>query len=72
MCDYSRGQIYIIKFNDKNKHIYIGSTVNSLSYRFSLHKNSKNKTSLQTYIYNYYYGNWSKCYIELFDIKNMI
>lgn len=67
MCDYNRSQIYIIKFNDNNKHIYIGSTVNSLSFRFTHHKNSNNKTSLGIYIDKYYNGDWSNCYIELLE-----
>jgi hypothetical protein len=66
---YCNGKIYIIKFKNNDKHIYIGSTINKLNIRFSNHKSShlfkKNSTSITKYINNKYNNNWNKCYIEL-------
>ena len=46
---YKNGKIYIIKFNNKDNHIYIGSTITNLKHRFSNHKSShlykRNSTS---------------------------
>lgn len=66
---YKNGKIYIIKFKNKDNHIYIGSTITNLNIRFSNHKSShlykKNTTSLTKYIKNNYKNDWSNCYIEL-------
>ena len=66
---YSNGKIYIIKFKNKDKHIYIGSTITKLNIRFSNHKSShlykRNSTSITKYIKKKYNNDWSKCYIEL-------
>jgi len=66
---YKFGKIYIIKFINKDKHIYIGSTINSLNIRYANHKSSRlyknNTTSLTKYINKKYKNDWSKCYIKL-------
>ena len=66
---YCNGKIYIIKFKNKDKHIYIGSTITKLNIRFSNHKSShlykKNYTSITNYIHNKYNNDWSKCNIKL-------
>ena len=36
--DYSKGKIYTIRYLNDDSLIYVGSTVNALSYRFSKHK----------------------------------
>ena len=69
LSSYKNGKIYIIKFKNKDKHIYIGSTITNLKRRFSNHKSShlykRNSTSLTSYIKDKYKNDWSKCYIEL-------
>ena len=68
MPDYSKSKIYTIRFNNSNE-IYIGSTIQSLSQRFAGHK--KNITcSLYQLVSNNYNGNWSNCYIELYENYN--
>lgn len=66
---YKNGKIYIIRFKNKDNHIYIGSTITNLKQRFSNHKSShlykRNSTSLTDYMKNKYKNDWSKCYIEL-------
>lgn len=73
MPDYSKGKIYIIRFIDcsasdkrNDNHIYIGSTIQPLAVRFASHKRDY-KCSLCKYINDIYNGDWSKCYIELFE-----
>ena len=44
MKDYSKSKIYCIRSPNTN-NIYIGSTIQPLSKRFSVHKNKKNKCS---------------------------
>lgn len=69
LSSYKNGKIYIIKFKNKDNHIYIGSTITNLKHRFSNHKSShlykKNTTSITKYIKDKYKNDWSKCYIEL-------
>jgi len=66
---YKNGKIYLIKFKNKDRHIYIGSTIKNLNNRFSNHKSShlfkRNSTSITKYIKDKYNNDWSKCYIEL-------
>jgi len=67
MKDYSKAKIYCIRSNQTDK-IYIGSTIHSLTIRFSehkrfynLHKNGKRKYVAKSYeLLNY-----DDCYIEL-------
>ena len=68
--DYKNGKIYIIRFTNNDKHIYIGSTVNALQLRFSRHKScasckNNNKTSIANYVKKTYNNDWTNCYIEL-------
>jgi hypothetical protein len=66
MPDYSKGQIYTIRFYENDKLIYIGSTIQPLAVRFSGHK--KNITcSLFQYIKEHYEGDFKCCYIELLE-----
>lgn len=69
ISSYKNAKIYIIKFKNRDKHIYIGSTITNLNHRFSNHKSShlykKNTTSLTKYMKDKYKNDWSKCYIEL-------
>ena len=48
MPDYSKGKIYKIT-NDLNDDVYIGSTCDTLSRRFSNHKSKSNKVSAVDY-----------------------
>ena len=66
MPDYSKGQIYSIKFNDNNNLFYIGSTIQPLAKRFGGHKLLKS-CSLYQYIQDNYNGDFKACYIELIE-----
>ena len=66
--NYKNGKIYIIRFLNNDKHIYIGSTITTLKIRFTQHKSCSKrvyKTSIARYINNTYKNNWNKCYIDL-------
>lgn len=65
MPDYSKGKIYTIRFIDDDNHIYIGSTCQALAVRFGGHKITV--SNLYKYIQDIYNGDWSKCYIELYE-----
>ena len=65
MPDYSKGQIYTIRFIDDIKTIYIGSTCQSLAKRFGGHKITV--SGLYKHIQETYDNDWSKCYIELYE-----
>ena len=59
-CKYQQSKIYVIRSYQTDK-IYIGSTIQSLSTRFSGHKSSRNKTtSKDIMIFN-------DAYIELLE-----
>ena len=66
MPDYSKGQIYSVRFYHNDKMIYIGSTTQPLAVRFGGHKRSKN-CSLYQYIQECHNGNFKCCYIELLE-----
>ena len=65
MIDYLKGKIYTIRFYNTNE-IYIGSTIQLLSYRFTGHKKQKT-CSLYNHIKNNYDNNWNICYYELYE-----
>ncbi len=66
MPDYSQSKIYIIKFYDNDKLIYIGSTTQALQKRLVKHKKHYH-CSLYKYIFDNYDGDFKCCYIELFQ-----
>ena len=66
MPDYSKAKIYTISCKTDETSIYVGSTVQPLSYRFSGHKRSQD-TSIYKHIKNKYNGDWSNWYIELYE-----
>ena len=66
MPNYLKSRIYIIKFYDNDKLIYIGSTVCDLKARYSKHKFDF-KCSLNQFIKDNYNGNFKCCYIELLE-----
>ena len=66
MPDYSKGQIYSIRFYDNNNLIYIGSTIQPLAKRYGGHKNKSNN-SLYQYIKDNYNQDFKACYIELIE-----
>jgi hypothetical protein len=66
MPDYSKSQIYTIRFYDNDNLIYIGSTIQPLTVRFSGHKQLL-KCSLCQYIQEHYKGDFKCCYIELLE-----
>jgi hypothetical protein len=69
MPNYSNGKIYLVRFYDNDKLVYIGSTTQSLAVRFGGHKKKSNfSCSLHRCIDSTYNGDWSKCYIELLEI----
>lgn len=60
-------KIYTIRDLNDDSSIYIGSTKQKLSNRFSSHK-CNHKTALYKYVENKYNGDWSSMYIELYEI----
>jgi len=66
MPDYSKGQIYSVRFYHNDKMIYIGSTTQPLAVRLGGHKRNTN-CSLYQYIQEYHNGNFQCCYIELLE-----
>lgn len=66
--DYSKGKIYTIRFHNDDNNIYIGSTTQTLAKRFGGHKTNKNNSKLQKYILDTYNGDWTYCYIELYEL----
>ena len=67
MPDYSKGQIYTVRCYDDKSLIYVGSTVQLLSKRFSAHR-KRIEFSLYQYVNEHYAGNWGKWYIELYEL----
>jgi hypothetical protein len=67
MPDYSKGQIYTIRFHNDTSLIYIGSTIQPLYKRFYTHKHA-DSISLYKLIKNEYNNDWSICYIELYEL----
>lgn len=65
MPDYSKSKIYTIRFIENDNNIYIGSTTQSLAVRFGGHK--RILSILYKHIQEKYNGDWSKCYIELYE-----
>ena len=63
--EYQNGKIYLIKFKDNDKLIYIGSTKDTLYKRFQNH--SYHLCSITQYIQKNYNGKWDNCYIELYE-----
>ncbi len=70
MPDYSKGQIYSVRFYENDKLIYIGSTVQPLAKRFGGHNNN-NGCSLYQYIQNNNNGDFKCCYMELLEPLRM-
>ena len=66
MPDYSKGQIYSVRFYDNDNIIYIGSTVQALAVRFGAHKRNS-QCSLYQYIQEKYNNDFKACYIELIE-----
>jgi hypothetical protein len=66
MPNYQNGKIYTIRCRNNADLIYVGSTTQSLCYRFSGHKRDK-KCSLYKYIDENCNGNWCQFYIELYE-----
>ena len=67
MPDYSKGQIYTIRFHDNISLVYIGSTIQPLYKRMYKHKCNSN-ISLYKIIETEYNNDWSVCYIELYEL----
>jgi len=65
MPDYSKSKIYTIRFIENDNNIYIGSTTQPLAVRFGGHK--RILSILYKHIQEKYNGDWSKCYIELYE-----
>lgn len=66
--NYNRGKIYTIRNIKDDKMIYVGSTRNSLSKRFTQHKihcRNKGLGSLYKHIID---NDWSNWYIELYEL----
>lgn len=68
MPDYSKAKIYTLRNKTDNTLVYVGSTVEKLSARFSKHKSDR-KTSISNYILNPdNKSNWDEWYIELYEL----
>ena len=65
MPDYKLGKIYTIRCKNNSELIYIGSTVETLSSRFSKHKFSA-KNFPQREFYSHV-QDWNDWYIELYE-----
>jgi hypothetical protein len=64
--NYANGKIYTIKNKNDTSLIYVGSTIQTLSIRFSQHKcNSKNQKSK---LYDTVNNDWTDWYIELYEL----
>ena len=66
MLDYSKGQIYIIRFYDNDNHIYIGSTIQPLAVIFGAQKRRIGTPLIKHILYNRN-GDFKSCYIELLE-----
>jgi hypothetical protein len=68
MPDYSKGKIYTIRNRNDDTKIYVGSTIQSLSVRFSGHKrSSKTEKCINYKIYVEINNDWDNWYIELYE-----
>jgi len=67
MPDYSKGKIYTIKCRTDETLIYVGSTIQPLTRRWSGHKNRSLKHP-EMLIYKTINNNWSNWYIELYEL----
>ena len=65
MCSYENGKIYLIKYKNDPKFVYVGCTKNSLEYRFICHRNGCG--SLSNFVIDHCNGDWSDWYIELYE-----
>jgi len=59
---YKRGKIYTVRCYDDNNHIFVGSTIQSLSQRMARHRSDYNCS-----LYKFVNGNWNNWYIELYE-----
>jgi hypothetical protein len=67
MPDHSKGKIYTIRCKTDDSLIYVDSTIQSLSARFAKHRSDR-KCSLYKYINENYDDDWSKWYVELYQL----
>lgn len=65
---YQKSKVYSIICKEDNAKIYIGSTTDSLSAKFSKHKfESKKENKKHILLYQTVQGNWDDYYIELLE-----
>tara|TARA_R110000772_G_scaffold54042_3_gene123398 strand:+ start:187 stop:492 length:306 start_codon:yes stop_codon:yes gene_type:complete len=65
---YHKSKIYSIICKEDNAKIYIGSTTDTLSAKFSKHKfESKQENKKHILLYQTVNGNWGNYYIELIE-----
>ena len=68
MVNYQNGKIYTVRCRTDDTLIYVGSTAEErLSARWGRHKTQK-KVSLFEYVKEYFNGDWSDWYIELYQL----
>ena len=66
MPDYSNGKIYTIRCKTNPLHVYVGSTVNTLSRRLQYHK-SYSIHRKNVLLYSTIANNWNDWFIELYE-----
>lgn len=68
MPDYSKGKIYTIRCRTDDTHIYVGSTIQTLSQRIKGHRHASKKEGRKgTIFYQTVAGDWSNWFIELYE-----
>ena len=63
---YQRGKIYTVRRYDDDSLIYVGSTIQKLCSRMTVHR-CDNTCSLYQYVIDNFNGDWKKWYIELYE-----
>jgi hypothetical protein len=66
MSDYSNGKIYTIRCRTNPQHVYVGSTVKSLSRRLQCHK-SRSINCQNMLLYSTIANNWDDWFIQLYE-----
>ena len=63
---YENGKIYVVKCKYDDTLVYVGSTIQNLCNRMSMHRYTKNKCMLYKYV-NETNDDWDNWFIELYE-----
>jgi hypothetical protein len=66
--NYANGKIYTIKNKNDTSLIYVGSTIQTLSTRFTKHKNDYKNKKYNSKLYDTVNNDWTDWYIELYEL----